>query len=163
MTITTPTGRVLQDDQGVYLEFERIFPTDVADLWSAITESSRCARWFGSWTGDPTTGSVQLIMDAEDDHAAQTVTIVECEEPNVLVVELPAPDGTWRLAIELSDVDSGSRLVFTQHVTEPDETSSIGPGWHFYLDRLASVVANTTVPDDWAAYESLASEYPPPA
>lgn len=159
MTVTTPLGQVRHDDRGTRLEFVRQFPTDIADLWSAITASERCAHWFGSWTGDPATGAVQLLMTAEDDAPAQRVTIVECDEPTRLVVELPAPDGTWRLELDLNSNDAGSRLVFTQPLADAGEAASIGPGWHYYLDRLAAVVAGSPVPDDWSAYESLASQY----
>lgn len=159
MTVTTPLGHVIRDEQGACLEFTRTFPTDVADLWSAITEPSRCARWFGNWTGDPSTGSVQVVMNAEDDNSAQPVTIVECTEAARLVVELPAPEGSWNLAMDLSEADGGSQLVFTQRLAESDDATSIGPGWHYYLDRLAAVVADTAVPSDWADYELLASQY----
>jgi hypothetical protein len=43
------------------------------------------------------------------------------------------PDPLWRLA-------------------EPYDASSIGPGWHYYLDRLDAVVADTAVPDKWDDY-----------
>lgn len=160
MTVTTPLGQVRHDDGGTRLEFVRQFPTDIAGLWSAITDPDRCAHWFGSWTGDPATGAVQLLMTAEDDASAQDVTIVECEEPTRLVVELPAPDGTWRLELDLSTDDDSSRLVFTQPLADPDEATNIGPGWHYYLDRLAAEVAGSPVPDDWSTYEPLASRYP---
>ena len=32
-------------------------------------------------------------------------------------------------------------LVFVQRLAEPYDASSIGPGWHYYLDRLDAVVA----------------------
>lgn len=163
MTITTPLGTVLRDDQGVRLEFVRSFPTDMVDLWSALTDSARCARWFGSWTGDPATDTVQLTMTAEDDDTAQPVTIIECEAPSRLVIELPAPDGSWRLAMGLRAIEGGTCLVFSQGLAEPDEATSIGPGWHFYLDRLAAVVGDMPVPDDWGAYEALASQYQAPS
>lgn len=162
MPVTTPLGRVLCDNGGVRLEFVRSFPTDVADLWSAITEPDRCARWFGSWTGDSASGTVQVTMTAEDDGTAQTVTIVECEAPTRLVVEMPAPEGSWRLHADLSQARGGSSLLFSQQLAVADEAASIGPGWHYYLDRLAAVVSGADVPDDWSAYEPLASGYQMP-
>lgn len=162
MTVNTPLGEVRRDDLGLRLEFVRLFPTDVRDLWSAVTESDRCVLWFGAWSGDPASGTVELVMTAEEGAPAQSVAIVECTEPARLVIDMPSPDGSWRLSLEIGTDDVGSRLVFTQRLADTDEASSIGPGWHFYLDRLAAVVDKRTVPDDWGAYEPLADQYQTP-
>lgn len=160
MTATTPVGQVLRDEHGARLEFVRTYDTSLADVWSALTESERLGRWFGTWSGDPATGSVELRMWCEDDTASprdcddadgpQTVTIVECEEPTRLVIDLPSPDDTWRLELSLSGNDDGTTtLVFIQRLAEPYDATNIGPGWHYYLDRLGAVVANTPVPQNW--------------
>jgi len=168
MTISSPLGGVIRDDLGLRLEFDRTFDTTVEDLWSAVTESDRLARWFGSWTGDPTTGQVEMVMTAEDTDEAQTVHIIECIAPTRLIVEVPSPDGTWRLAVELSalGVVAGkdvTRMVFTHRLAEPYDASSVGPGWHYYLDRLDAAVAGVPVPEDFEPYMAeLAGSYPLP-
>ena len=53
MTVTTPLGQVLRDDEGMRLEFVRTYPDPIEDVWSALTEPDRVARWFGLWSGDP--------------------------------------------------------------------------------------------------------------
>jgi uncharacterized protein YndB with AHSA1/START domain len=152
MTVTTPLGQVLRDDEGVRLEFVRTYPDPIEDVWAALTESDRVARWFGVWTGDPTTGTVDFVMVEEPDADPQPVKILTCEPPTDLVVEMPSPDGTWTLAVRLTAEPGTTTLVFTQRLAEPYDATNIGPGWHYYLDRLAAVVAGTPVPEVWDDY-----------
>jgi len=165
MTVTTPLGRLLRDGEGMRLEFVRDYDDGVAEVWSALTEPDRLARWFGTWTGDPTTGTVDFVMiEEEEGSSAQPVTILECAQPARLAVEMPTPDGPWRLSVSLRERDGGTTLVFTHRLAEPYDASSIGPGWHYYLDRLAAVVARSAVPDTWDDYyPSLKGEYALPA
>lgn len=163
MSVPTPRGRVVRDAEGMRLEFRRSYPDSPADVWSALTDPTRLGRWFGTWTGDPASGTVDLLMTAEEGAEPQTVTIVDCDEPRRLVVDVPAPDDTWRLEVTLTSENGGTSMLFAQRLAEPYDAGSIGPGWHYYLDRLAAVLAGTPVPDDWDAYyPSLRSAYPLP-
>lgn len=152
MTVTTPLGQVLRDDEGMRLEFVRTYDAPVEDLWSALTEPDRVARWIGTVSGDPATGTLQFVMTEDEGATPETITILACEPPSRLVVELPSPDGVWRLSATLGVRDAVTTLVFTQRLTEPYDASSVGPGWHYYLDRLGAVVANLAVPGDWDDY-----------
>ncbi|HEX8497877.1 MAG TPA: SRPBCC family protein [Actinomycetales bacterium] len=163
MTVSTPLGQVLRDQDGVRLEFVRTYDDPVGEVWSALTSPDRLARWLGTVTGDPATGAVELVMTEDEGAAAETVTIVDCEPPTRLVVEMPTPDGTWRLSTVLREQDGVTTMTFTQRLAEPYDASSVGPGWHYYLDRLAAVVTATAVPDDWDDYfPSLAAAYAVP-
>jgi uncharacterized protein YndB with AHSA1/START domain len=150
--VTTPRGHLVRDAQGVRLEFVRTFDEAVEDVWAALTEPDRVARWFGRWTGDPSSGSVEMTMTEEVEGLPQTVTIVVCEPPNRLVVDVPGPDGTWHLSATVQDRDGRTALSFVHHLAEPYDASSIGPGWHFYLDRLGAVVVGGPLPDSWEDY-----------
>lgn len=164
MTVTTPLGQLLHDEEGMRLEFVRTYDIPMEDVWSALTEPDRVVRWLGTWTGDPATGSVEFMMTEEEGSAPQTVMILECRPPTRLVVDLPSPDGTWRLSVSLRAQAGVTTLVFTQRLAEPYDASSIGPGWHYYLDRLGAVVADTAVPDRWDDYyPSLQDAYTPPS
>lgn len=163
MSVTSPLGQVLRDDHGMRLEFVRSYDDPIADVWSALTDPDRTARWFGRWSGDPASGSVQVVMVGEVDATPQAVAVLACEPPNRLLVETGSPDGVWRLEVTLSEHDSGTTLRFVQRLTEPYDASSIGPGWHFYLDRLAAVVQGREIPGDFDAYyPALQDAYAPP-
>lgn len=164
MTVTTPLGQVLRDEDGMRLEFVRSYDNSTDEVWSALTEPGRVARWFGTWTGDPATGTVELLMTEDESSTPQTVTILECRPPTRLVVDLPSPDDTWRLSVSLRAQAGLTTLIFTHRLAEPYNASNIGPGWHYYLDRLGAVVADTTVPDSWDDYyPSLQDAYALPS
>lgn len=164
MTARTPLGRVLRDEDGVVLQFERRYDASPGDVWAALTDPDRLSRWFGTWSGEVATGQVDLVMTAEADAEPQAVGIIECDEPHRLVVDLAAPDGTWRLEVVLAAAADATVLVFRQRLAEPSDAGSIGPGWHFYLDRLGATLAGEPVPEDWDGeyYPALRDAYAVP-
>ena len=62
MTVTSPLGQLLRDAEGMRLEFVRNYDAPADGVWSALTEPERVARWIGTVSGDPTTGTVELRM-----------------------------------------------------------------------------------------------------
>lgn len=152
MTATTPLGRVLRDVDGVRLEFTRTFDAPVEEVWSAVTDPERTARWFGRWSGDPASGSVEVVMTAEEQAPAERMTIDACEPPHRLAVTAGTADGPWPLVVTLAADGDGTVLRFVHHLAEPYDASSLGPGWHYYLDRLAAVVQDQPVPDRFDDY-----------
>lgn len=152
MSVTTPLGQVLRDQDGIRLEFVRSYHEPIEDVWSALTDSDRVARWLGTVSGDPGSGAVELVMTEEEGATPQVVTIVECAPPTRLVVDVPSPDGTWRLHVVLATEGDVTTLAFTQRLAEPYDASSVGPGWHYYLDRLGAVVDGADVPASWDDY-----------
>lgn len=150
--VTTPLGEVLRDPAGMRLEFVRSYDQPVAEVWAALVEPERMARWFGTWTGDPSTGTVDLVMTEEEGATPSPVTIVACDPPHRLVVDVSGPDGSWPLAVTLREHDGGTELTFVHRLAEPYDASNIGPGWHWYLDRLGAVAASTPVPGVWDDY-----------
>lgn len=158
MTVTTPLGQVLRDEEGLRLEFVRTYNDPVDDVWSALTEPDRLVRWIGTFSGDPTTGTVEFVMNEDESATPEIVTILSCVPPTRLVVDVPTPDGTWRLSVTLEAQDGSTRLTFTQRLAEPYDASSVGPGWHYYLDRLGAVVAGLRVPDSWDDYYPALSD-----
>ena len=72
--------------------------------------------------------------------------------------------GAWRVVLSLRAEGDGTVLVFAHEDVPADEVGSVGPGWHYYLDRLGAVLAGTPVPDDWDSYfPSLQSAYASPS
>ncbi len=143
------TGRLVRDDAGARLVFTRDFPVPVEALWQALTDPELTARWIGRWEGDPAHGEVQLWMSAEEGTPSTPVTIGACVAPSVLA--LTTGDWPLRLALTAGD-DTSCTLVFTHELSEPVDATSIGPGWEFYLDRLAAVLDGDEVPDDFEKY-----------
>jgi uncharacterized protein YndB with AHSA1/START domain len=142
------TGRRETRDGRDSIVLERTFCAPIDAVWAAITESDRLARWIGTWTGDPSTGSVLFRMNAEgDDVPAEVFSIRACEPPRLLVVSSEA-DGdveAFDLMLELSENAGTTTLTFSQALTDPELAASIGPGWEYYLDRLVAAEAHGDV------------------
>ena len=68
----------------------REFRAPIEDVWAAVTEPERLARWIGTFSGDPASGQVAFRMTAEEG-AARTLEIRGRTPPR------PAP-GTSRSA-----------------------------------------------------------------
>ncbi len=153
--VRSPLGQVLADADGVRLEFRREHRVPVEDLWSAVTEPERLARWIGTWTGEPKVGGTvqfQMLHEAEAGEP-EPVTIVECEPPRRLVVEWRLPDQqTWQVQLTLTPTDTGSSLLFSQQLASTEGMADIGPGWQWYLDKLAAALGEAPEPAGWDDY-----------
>jgi uncharacterized protein YndB with AHSA1/START domain len=136
MTLPTPTGRVEPRDGQQVLVLRRQFRAPIEDVWAAVTESDRLARWIGRWEGDPTTGSVVFQMLFEEGHQGEVMEIRRCEPPRALSLTGHQGADLWHLDLELSQVDGVTTLTFTQPGVTADLAPDVGPGWEYYLDRL---------------------------
>lgn len=156
------TGALTAD--GTDLVLVRHVPAARAEVWRHLTESERLAAWFGTYTGDPASGTVQVTMTAEPgDDVASEYTIHACTPQELLTVSSAAGEGTWRLSLELADgAGGGTRVALRHHDVPREMVENIGPGWEWYLDRLTGAVTGDDVPgmDVWdAQYMSLAPAY----
>jgi uncharacterized protein YndB with AHSA1/START domain len=138
--MSTPTGTVEQRDGQHVLVQTREFKAPIEDVWAAITESDRLARWIGSWAGDPASGNVEFRMLFEgDSHEAEQMEIRVCEPPRRLHLTSRAGDEVWLLELDLTHADGVTTLTFSQPGVTKEQASSVGPGWDYYLDRLVDV------------------------
>ena len=159
-----PTGRRESCNGTAYVVYTREFRAPVADVWAAVTEPERLVRWIGTWSGDPRSGHVDFKMTAEgEDVAVQIYRIDVCEPPRQLCVrsQIPGDDWVWRLELDLAELDGVTTLTFAQVMDDPDVAENVGPGWDYYLDRLAAAESGldvaTVVWDDY--YPAQADHY----
>lgn len=162
--VTSPQGEIRAGAAGVRtLVFHRRYPYPIEDVWSELTDSERLVRWFGSYEGVGVVGgTVAVTMTAEEDAGGEpsTVHIHECEAPHRLVVEVSEIEGgSWRIALTLSEEADTTTLLFEQTVPPQMHMTDVGPGWHWYLDRLAASLADTPMPDWDDYYPALKSAY----
>jgi len=137
----TPTGRRETRRGHDSVVLDRTFRAPIESVWAAVTESDRLARWIGTWTGDPASGSVRFRMNAEGDEvAAETFTIDACDAPRHLAVTSSSEGGeqSWVLTLDLVEVDGTTTLTFSQSVPDAAWAGGVGPGWEWYLDRLVA-------------------------
>lgn len=134
------------------------YPDPVEDVWSAVTDSERLGRWFGTYTGRGRPGgTVEFTVTGEVDAGGEvaapvTVTILECDAPRRLVVDMPeSAERSWRVAVDLAPHGDGTLMVFTQEVADGLDPADISAGWRWYLDRLEASLHGTDMPQ-WSAY-----------
>ena len=158
-----PTGRIETTDGVRRLVIEREFRAPIEDVWAAVTESDRLARWIGVWTGDPASGHVQFAMTAESqDATADEMEIRECTPPTRLAVISQVGEERWQLELDLVELDGVTTLTFTQPEIDPTVAESVGPGWEYYLDRLVAVETGgdvAAIDFDRDYYPAMADHY----
>jgi uncharacterized protein YndB with AHSA1/START domain len=154
--LETRRGVVTREDDGRQrLEFRRSWPDPIDDVWSALTEPGRLARWIGRYDGPRGAGATgRFVMTQEEgDQSGQVVTIVECEPPRRLVVEWePSDYGHWRVELDLWSDDGRTVLRFVQHFPADTYVTDVAMGWHWYLDKLGAEIGGGTAPTDWDAF-----------
>jgi uncharacterized protein YndB with AHSA1/START domain len=133
-----PTGTIETVAGRRRLVITREFRAPIEDVWAAVTEPERLARWIGTFTGDPARGSVTFRMTAEDGAPEEEMEIRECDPPGRLAVTSHVGDEQWHLDIDLAERDGVTTLTFAQPGIDPVAAESVGPGWEYYLDRLVA-------------------------
>ncbi len=136
----TITGKLRIDDGRGTVHMEGLYDTDIEDLWSAITEPERVARWIGVVDGDLTPGGLF--------HATFTSTwdgmlrVESCERPHrLLLVSEPGTPEEAVIEAKLSVEGDKTRLVVEERGFTLDEYAEHGAGWQAHLEDLASSLA----------------------
>jgi uncharacterized protein YndB with AHSA1/START domain len=133
-----PNGRVVRIADRLTLQIDRTFDAPIDDVWAAITEPERLARWLGTWRGDPTEGHVMWRMLFEGEADEHQLEIRECRPPHRLAVTTYVGEQPWYLDADLTESDGVTTLSFSQPDVGHDGVPDIGPGWEYYLDRLVA-------------------------
>ena len=156
MTEDERYGRVTEEpDGGRRLVFRRSWPDPIEDVWSALTEPERLARWIGTYQGARGPGGTGIFTMTHEagEHAGEPMTIVECDPPRRLVVEW-VQEGTegWRVDLTLTAEEGRTVLRFVQVFPAGADVVDFALGWHWYLDRFSAEVAGRPVPGDWDTF-----------
>ncbi len=131
--MTSLFGSVARVGAGYDLEFERVLATDVDDLWSALTEPDRLARWMNVYTGGLRLGGTwQALLD--DGSVYCTGTVTECDPPRSFTTTWHAiEEQPTTLRITVEPTTDGARLLLRH---EGVQSIYYGPGWQTYLEQL---------------------------
>jgi len=157
----TQLGTITQEDGQFVLTQTREFKAPIEDVWAAVTEPERLQRWIGTWTGDPTEGSVSFQMLFEgDEHEGEAMEIRVCEPPRRLHLTSRVGEEVWLLELDLTHADGLTTLTFRQPGVTRENAAGVGPGWDYYLDRLvdAETGADPAL-RKWEDYEPTGSHY----
>jgi uncharacterized protein YndB with AHSA1/START domain len=132
-------------DEIVRVTMRREYSTDAADLWSALTEPDRIARWFMPISGDLREGgSFQLEGNANGE-------ILTCESPSLLRTTFGGPDSI--VTLTLTPAENGSTELQLDHTVPLAMAQNVagalfvGPGWDGAFLGLGLYIAGEAVGD----------------
>jgi uncharacterized protein YndB with AHSA1/START domain len=122
------------DGKGV-VRMEGRYDTDIDDLWSALTEPERLARWIGDVSGELRLGgefSARFTSTWEGDGRVD-----ECERPNRLLVTMsPGTDDETVIAAELHADGDETMLVIEERGLPLGSYADHGAGWQAHVEDL---------------------------
>jgi uncharacterized protein YndB with AHSA1/START domain len=136
------------------LVFRRSWPEPAAEVWAALTEPERSARWIGRYDGERAPGAEgAFTMTAEEGSPVSQVHIEECVPPHRLVLRF-LDEMAWRIEVDLTEDTGRTTLVFAQVLADDTGLADIATGWHWYLDRLDAIVTGSPLPPQWEAFQA---------
>jgi uncharacterized protein YndB with AHSA1/START domain len=152
------------DGKGV-VRMEDRFDTDIDDLWSALTDPLRLARWLGEVTGDLRLGGeYRFFFFASGSEG--TGRVEACEPPRRLLLRhgLGQPDVNVIEATLTADGDQ-TILIVEERGMPLDLLAAYGAGIQVHVEDLAAHIAGRDRCDAdarWTelqpAYEELAAD-----
>jgi uncharacterized protein YndB with AHSA1/START domain len=129
------------DGRGV-VRLEDRFDTDIDDLWSALTEPDRLARWLGEVRGDLTAGGeFQARYFASGWEGICRVR--ECDPPRRFLITTSTPDepdGAVEAKLTV-DGDHHTVLVIEDRGLPLEAVDAYGAGDQIHLEDLAAYLA----------------------
>ncbi|WIM68823.1 SRPBCC domain-containing protein [Corynebacterium breve] len=146
------------------LSIPTIFDHPRDHVWKFVTTSETLVTFYGSFSGDPASGEVTLIMVEAPDNPG-TAVINRCVAPELLDVTLSDGEGNpWSLILKLEALDDDhTRVEFIQDIAGFETMAAdVGAGWEFYIDRWVAAMAGEDVEKiAWEDYAPLAQQYEP--
>jgi uncharacterized protein YndB with AHSA1/START domain len=135
-------GSVLTIDGKAAVRMESRYSTDIEDLWSAVTEPQRLARWLAQVEGDFRLGGEFWAIFASG--AAGSGRIDVCEPPRRLMVTL-SPGNVDESVVEALLTADGdhTRLVLEERYSTDfhDDPAAQCAGWQVHLEDLTAYFA----------------------
>ncbi len=140
--------RRLDNGKGA-VRMEDLYDTDIADLWSALTDPQRLARWVAVVEGDVRLGgNVHVRFTSGWDGPGQ---IAICQAPHHLAITMApgTPDETVIEAILTVEQDK-TRLVIEERGIPVDALYAHGAGWQAHVEDLTAHISGGEA-GDWSA------------
>ena len=142
------------------VRLEDRYGTDIDDLWSAITDPSRLARWYGEAEGDLRVGGeFRIRVFASGWEGTRRVEV--CEPPRRLVVVGKEQDEPDELVTEVTLTADGDQtiLVMEERGMPLDYVAAYGAGEQIHLEDLAAYLGGRERCDSDARMEVLCPAY----
>jgi uncharacterized protein YndB with AHSA1/START domain len=146
---STGTGAVRMEDR---------YDTDIDDLWSALTEPQRLARWIGDFEGELRLGGEFRARFTSSWEGPGRVDV--CEPPRRLLVTMePGAEDETVIEAELVADGAQTRLVIEERGLPVDALPAHGAGWQAHVEDLAAHLAGRERGDWRTRWAELSPTY----
>jgi uncharacterized protein YndB with AHSA1/START domain len=149
----------VQEGRGI-ARMEDRFDTDINDLWSALIDPVRVARWYGQVEGDLRPGGdFRLLVHGSGWEG--TGRVEACEPPQRLVVRTRELSQQFDTTLEATLTADGDQtiLVIEAHGLPLDKLPFYGVGWQIHVEDLAAHIAGGERGDAEARWADLVPAY----
>src|SRR5690349_7569323 len=142
---TQPDGRIVEVDGSYQIEFERVYPYPIEEVWDAITNPERMAKWWLPFDAeielDLTPGGTYKLRAKGAEPIEMSWVVVRVEPPTLFEHTQTDIGGAIRWTLH-AEGDS-TRLQLVQAPADRDAVIEAGflPGLHMSLDRLGRELA----------------------
>ena len=141
------------------MRIEDRFDTDTADLWSALTDPQRLARWLGEVEGDLRLGG-EFRAHFFASGWKGTGRVELCEPRHRLLVRTKDPNAPDEGAIEVTLTADGEQTILVWEEPVPAQLlAEYGAGIQIHVEDLAAHIAGRQSCDGKARWGELISGY----
>ncbi len=151
MTERRILGSLRAADGAGVVRIEDRYDTGIDDLWTAITDPDRLARWYGRVEGDLRPGGA-FRLHVESAGIDAVGRVEECDPPRRLRITNRETDESWRggdgvppfdEAVEAMLTADGDQTVLVIEVRGMplDKVAFYGAGWQLHAEALAAHLA----------------------
>jgi uncharacterized protein YndB with AHSA1/START domain len=151
------------------VRIEDRYDTDIEDLWSALTDPARLARWYGQVEGDLRPGG-EFRLHVDSAGMDCTGRVEACEPPRRLLVTTRETDESYvsgqgvppfDAVIEATlTADGGQTILVIEVRGMPlDKIAFYGAGWQINAETLAAYLAGRESADTEARWAELVPPY----
>jgi len=128
------------DGKGI-VRLEDRFDTDIADLWSALTDPRRLARWLGEVEGDLRPGGAFRARWSASGWEG-TGRIEVCDPPRRLLVQTSSPDQPDGVVEATLTADGEQTILVIEDRGVPlEQIAAYGAGDQIHIEDLAAYLA----------------------
>jgi uncharacterized protein YndB with AHSA1/START domain len=147
------------------VRMEDVYETGADDLWSALTDPERLARWVARVEGDLRLGGEFRASFTSSWEGPGRVEVCDPPRRLLLTMEPGAADSTVIEAVLTPEGEDRTRLVIEERGLPVPEFVNHGAGWQAHVEDLTAYLAGRE-PVDWhtrwtqliPSYRSLARD-----
>ena len=164
-------GTLRSADGAGVVRIEDRYDTDIDDLWSAVTEPARVARWWGRVEGDLRPGGdLRLFVESAGLESVGRVEV--CEPPRRLRVTSRETDESWAgsspdapppfdSVIEVTLTPAGEQTILVVEISGLPlrGVAFYGAGWQIHAENLGAYVTGGERGDEQARWSELVPSY----